>query len=349
MLIFIILLIGILFLDVKVTSAGEFHTDYCSHKQTATINGIFTILIFLSHASGYVELGGALDAPYLALQKYMGQMVVTSFLFFTGFGMMESISKKGMAYVKGIPFKRFFRVWYHFAVAICIFIVTNLICGRQYDLKQILLSFTGYRAIGNSNWYMFVTFVMYIIIFVSFIIARKPKILGVALVFALTLGFIYLESEKLGLETRYYNTIMCVPAGMLFSLIKPYFDKIVMKNDIFWAFGTAIVFAVYYYFHANKGDSYIHHNAFGVMSVVLIMMLLMKVKVGNKILDFFGDHIFSIFILQRIPMIFLERFGFTDHKYAFIVVSFIATVCIALIFDWAMSQTDKLIYNRKKV
>lgn len=347
MLFILVIIIGILFLNVQVAGTNEFHTDYCNPKQTATINGIFTIFIFLSHASGYVQLGGVLDEPYLALQKYMGQMVVASFLFYTGFGMMESIKKKGVDYIKGIPFKRFFKVWYHFAVAIVLFLISNTIFGIRHDkISQVLLSFTGYKSIGNSNWYMFVTFAMYIIIFVAFIIFRDKKWLGLIATFGLTVAFIILEI-KLDLPSRFFNTIMCVPVGMLFSMIKPLFDKIVMKNDIIWAGATAIVFAAYYYFHSNKGDTPIHHNIFAILSVVFIMMLLMKVKVGNKILDFFANHIFSIFILQRIPMMILEKFGFTDHKYSFIIVSFIATVFIALVFDWAMEQTDKLIYSKK--
>lgn len=345
MIFLLIILIAVLFYNIKVTPQGEFHSDYSSPRQTATINGIFTLLIFFSHASQYVKLGGFLDEPYLAFRQYIGQLVVASFLFFSGFGMMESISKKGHDYVKSIPTKRFFKVWYHFAIALLLFLAVDIIFKRGYSLKAILLSFTGLTAIGNSNWYMFVTFAMYIIIYASFMICRKHKELGVVLVLALTVAFSVFEN-KIGLADRYYNTIFCMPFGMIFSLIKPYFDKAVMKNDVLYAISFSMIFAGYYYFSSNRNDSIIHHNIFAILAVILIMIITMKVKIGNAILDFFASHIFSFFILQRIPMIILTELGFNDHKYAFIIVSFIATICLTLVFDYFMDKTDKLIYKK---
>lgn len=346
MIFIIIILIAVLFYNIKVTSQGEFHTDYSSPKQTATINAITTLLIFFSHASQYVNLGGVLDDPYLVFRKYIGQLVVATFLFFSGFGMMESIKKKGTPYVKSIPTKRFFKVWYHFAIALILYIIVGLIFNRGYSISQTLLAFTGYKAIGNSNWYMFVTFAMYFILFIAFMIARKHNSLGVLLTFALTIAFVVFE-YKIGLEQRYYNTIFCFPAGMLFSLIKPYFDKITMKNDLLYVISTGIIFTAYYIFEHYRGKNVIIHNLFAIFAVVLIMMVTMKVKIGNPILDFFGSHIFSFFILQRIPMIVLKELGFNSHKYAFMIVSFVLTIILTLAFDKLMEKTDQLIYRKK--
>lgn len=346
MIFILVILIAILFYGIKVTPQGEYHTDYSSPKQTAVINGIFTLLIFFSHASQYVELGGFLDEPYLAFRKYVGQLVVASFLFFSGFGMMESINRKGNDYVKSIPAKRFFKVWYHFAIALLLYLAVAIIFNRHYPIQNILLSFTGFKAIGNSNWYMFVTFAMYIIIYIAFMIGRKHKTIGLTLVFALTIAFVVFE-YKIGLEQRYYNTIFCLPFGMLFSVIKPYFDKIVMKNDLFYFISTGCVFLIYYIFEHYRAKSIVHHNFFAILAVILIMMITMKVKIGNPILDFFGNHIFSFFILQRIPMIILDELGFSRHKYAFIIVSFVATLCLSIVFDKIMEKTDKMIYKKK--
>lgn len=346
MIIFMIIIIGTLFLGMKVSPQGEFFNDYSGKKQTATINGIFTILIFLSHASQYLILEGAVDESYLTMNEFLGQLVVAPFLFFSGYGIMESINKKGIDYVKKIPKNRFFKVWYHFALALIPFIILSFVFERNYTLSHILLSFTGYRAVGNSNWFMLVTFAMYIIVFVSFMICKNHKILGIVLTFALTGAFIFLE-YKLGLETRYYNTILCFPAGMAFSMIKPYFDKFVMKSDTIWyitAGATALLFIAIKQIITRN----IFYNLFSIIFIVLLMLLAMKIKISNQILDFFGNHIFSFFILQRIPMIILSEIGYTEHKYAFIVVSFICTVLITVLFDWLMRKTDKLIYSKER-
>lgn len=331
---------------MKVTKPDEFHQDYCSRKQTSTLNAIFTLLIFLSHSTQYVNLGGTLDGSYISFKKYIGQLVVAGFLFYSGYGIMESIGKKGKEYVNSIPSKRLFRTWYHFALALLGFLAVNLIFNIKYKPINIILSFTGYKAIGNSNWYMFVTFCMYIIIFAAFKIGKCNKWLSVGLVFAFTVLFAFAES-KIGLELRYYNTIFCMPAGMLFSLIKPKFDKVVMKNDIVWSIATALIFAVYYFFSKERYENVVYHNLFAILAVMLITMITMKIKIENNILDFFANHIFSFFILQRIPMIALNEMGFSRHKYGFIIVSFAATVVLSLIFDKITEYTDKLIYKPK--
>jgi membrane-bound acyltransferase YfiQ involved in biofilm formation len=341
----LIILVAILFMNMKVTPQGEFHTDYCSLKQTATINGLFTLLIFFSHASQYVTLDGALDEPYLAFRKYIGQLVVASFLFFSGFGIMESIKKKGINYVKGIPKKRLFKVWYHFAVAILLYIAVDLVLQREYSLKDTILSFTGYKTVGNSGWYLFVTFCMYIIIFISFMISRKSNIAGVIIVFALTIAFTFWEIN-MGLADRFYNTIFCFPVGMLFSLIKPYFDKVIMKNDIIYALMLLVFLFAFNYFSITRNRNIINYNLFAIFTVFIIMAITMKIKIGNAILDFFGNHVFSFFILQRIPMIILTEVGVNKNKYLFITFCFIITICLSLIFDKCMSKTDKLIYKK---
>lgn len=347
MFIFIIILICIIFMGMKIAPENSFHTDYCSPKQTSAVNGIFTVLIFLSHSSQYITLDNTLDKPYLSLQKFLGQIVVAGFLFYSGYGIMESISKKGIDYVKKIPSNRLFKVWYHFAVTILFFILMNIVIGKDFGIKKTLLSFTGVTSIGNSNWYMFITFVMYIIIFISFIICRKSKALGVILVTVLTIAFAYIE-YKAGLENRYFNTILCFPAGMLFSLIKPKFDKIIMKSDSVWAIGFVIVFAAFFYLHAKRYEYIAFHNIQSILAVVLIIMITMKLKIGNEILSFFGRHLFSFFILQRLPMITLTSIGYNKHPYSFIILSFICTVVISIIFDYVISKADKLIYSKSK-
>lgn len=94
MLFFIITLMMIIFTGISAKGKNEFFSDYCAPRRTTAINGIFTILVFLSHSAQYINLSGTLDNPYISMKKYIGQLVVVTFLFFSGFGMMESINKR---------------------------------------------------------------------------------------------------------------------------------------------------------------------------------------------------------------------------------------------------------------
>lgn len=79
----------------KFVKSGEFNSDYMSKDTTGAINGIFVLLVFMCHISGYMKLGGSSDTIWLDLKSWLGQLVVVTFLFYSGYGMMCSIMKKG--------------------------------------------------------------------------------------------------------------------------------------------------------------------------------------------------------------------------------------------------------------
>ena len=78
-------------------------------------------------------------------------------------------------------------------------------------------------------------------------------------------------------------------------------------------------------------------------------MLTMKISLQNEILKFLGKHIFSIYIIQRIPMILLDHYGLSGrHKYVFLIVSFAITIAMALIFDFITGKISSAIWKPKK-
>lgn len=82
----------------------------------------------------------------------------------------------------------------------------------------------------------------------------------------------------------------------------------------------------------------------------LLVLLTMKIKPGNSVLTFLGNHVFSIYILQRIPMMVLSRLGFAAKPLQFLALSFACTVVIALLFDKITGKLDPYLFDwsRKK-
>ncbi len=348
MLIFAIIILMIVFLDMKTAPKNEFYPDYISKQQTSAINGIFTLLIFISHISGYFELNGALDAPYAVMKSYLRQMVVVSFLFYSGYGIMESIKRKGMEYVKTIPTKRFFKVLYHMQLAVVLFILMNIILKKPMKPLNVVLAFTGWTSLGNSNWYIFAVLALYLIVFVSFMVSRGNKYAGVILTAVLTcvLAVVLKITDR---DTWWYNTIVLFPTGMIFSLIKEKFDSIVTKSDGAWFASLAGIFALYAVFQPLRDKHLSFYYLWGIMFMMLIVMLTMKLKIGNGILNYIGSHVFSIYMLQRIPMIILDKIGMSQsHKYAYVVYCFIITLILSYAFDFVTAKLDEKIFKKPK-
>lgn len=344
MIIFLLILLPIFFLDMKVTRVGEFNHDYMSKKNTTAINGIFALLVFLSHVSTYIDCSAMLDSPYLSFKGHIDQLVVATFLFYSGYGMLESIKTKGMSYVKSIPTKRFFKVLYHSWIAVMLYFISSLAIGKNYSVKRVLLSFVFWDNVGNSNWYIFVVLVLYLIVFLSFVLSKGNKYLGTALTTVLTMCFV-LALIKSGKDSWWYNTAILLPVGMCFSLAKDLFDKIVMKNDAVY-FSVAAVSVFLYVLLSKYSTSIIFYSMRGVVFLALILLLTMKVKIGNNILQWFGAHVFSFYILQRLPMRVFKTLGLADSKYIFVVLCFAATVFLSYFFDMAIKKLDGIIYKK---
>ena len=152
---FVLLLFG-----VRVQRQG-FFPDNLAIDQTNAIKGFFILLVFISHCmldvkkAGY-EFVGWLDAIGMQIRSEFGQLVVVMFLFYSGYGVMESYAKKGREYVKTFPKKRILTTLLNFDIAVSVFVALDLALGIKLGLKQIALSLIAWESVGNSNWYIFV-------------------------------------------------------------------------------------------------------------------------------------------------------------------------------------------------
>lgn len=109
---------------------------------------------------------------YYEFQGFLGQLVVTTFLFYSGYGIFVSILKKGKDYVDQLPVK-ILELLSAFAVTIVVFWLVGLITGADYGLSRTLLSFIGWKSIGNSNWYMFDILLLYALTYLSYKMTRR--------------------------------------------------------------------------------------------------------------------------------------------------------------------------------
>lgn len=332
----------------KPADGGSFYKDYLSIEKCNSVKGIFILIVFISHATKCFTLSGSLlDKSYDLLNNVIiGQSMVSLFLMYSGYGMMLSIDKKGEAYVKGIPTKRFLKVLLHFDIAVVLFGLLQMALGRTFALSEYLLSLTGWLSLGNSNWYIFVVLCLYLIVWLSFTIAKKNKWLGVALCTILSIALV-LILHQFKEDKFWYDTIMCFPIGMAYYQCQEIIEKFVFKNNIHWLLSLAVCGVLYagaFYLRRYWVMFIPRHIFFGL----IVIQLTMKIGVNNSILQFFGKHLFAIYILQRLPMIALQHFGLTNH-YLFVILSFIITLLLTIPFDWLLGKLDSVLFQPKPI
>ena len=138
----------------------------------------------------------------------------------------------------------------------------------------------------------------------------------------------------------WYDTAILLPAGIWYSLGKEKIEKLAMKNDhlfLLWCVLSCGAYIVLYFHRFKYGV--VGYSLWAMSFIALVLLITMKVKIGNPLLDWFGKHVFSVYILQRIPMMILDYFGCIEsHRYISLILVIVTTALLAVAFDYV---TDK--------
>ena len=207
--------------------------------------------------------------------------------------------------------------------------------GIHYTTSEILLSFIGYESIGNSNWYMFVIFCLYLFTLFSFkLFDFKDKKFNILIV--LLLSIICMIVLPLFKEGYYVDTILCFSLGMFYSYYKDRINKYIKSKYLLILFSFIIFFEIFYLLQVLFNGNVILYNIWSCFFVLIIVLLSMKFIFNNKIYYFFGKHIFWIYIFQRLPMLVLQNI--ITNTYIYFALCFMITICLSIIFK---KITDK--------
>lgn len=131
-------------------------------------------------------------------------------------------------YLQSIP-KRAVKVWLQFAAAVCLFLLMNMAIGNHYSLSTILLSFTAWQSVGNSNWYIFAILSLYLFTYLGGKLTKGDRILTILLISVCCVAYsvIIILCKK---GSWWYDTILCYPAGMLVGEYEQQIKQFLEKN-----------------------------------------------------------------------------------------------------------------------
>lgn len=308
MILFAILIVLLSLYRSKVSGLKNFNDEYLSFDSTSAIKGIFILFVFMNHClhyvweSGfeYVHLYDKLGAASFGL---FGQLIVVMFLFYSGYGVNESIKKKGVAYVNSIPKKRIINTLLNFNVAVILFIFLDAFLHIDYSMSEVALSFIAWEDVGNSNWYIFDILLCYAITWLcAKLFAKRSAPYRIGMGGVIVILAIYLLSEY-KTNPVWSNTLLCYPLGMAFSQYKSKIEPFVQKYYyVLLSIATIIVAAT---FLTITDEMIWLYNVKSCVFVFFIVLLTLKIHIKNEALIWCGKNLFPLYIYQRIPMIAL--------------------------------------------
>lgn len=329
--------------------------DYLNRDTTTAIKGIFAIIILFSHTRQYLpsphinnSVQVSCDNIYNFILSLIGQLMVVMFLLYSGYGIVESYKVQGNSYKNGFLKKRVLKTLVHFDIAVLLFLILALVLGHEYSPKQYVLSFTGWESIGNSNWFVFDIIALYLMSYIGLIIVERYKLnlkeyLWIIFVFTFALAILLFFLRR-G-EFWWCDTILAFPTGMLWSVYKEQLSDYLMDSRKYaiTLFFVIIVFAALYI--AEYKVSYIISIFTSAVFGILVILITMRLKIGNRVLHWLGINAFAIYILQRIPMILLSEFGINDNHVLFALTVFPLTFIIAWGFTKLTNTIDRKFFS----
>lgn len=337
--IFFLILLGVLAI-IGLKKADN--RDACLKKEhTDAIKGLFILIVFYSHIIPYLETAGVsfsplADTPSNLFIKKLGQLMVVMFLFYSGYGVMESIRIKGDSYIKSIPTRRVLSTLVNYDIAVIAFLCMNLLLGIHYSVGQYALSLIAWDSVGQSNWYIFAIVCCYASTFISFSLFKKQQYAFASNVFLLLIYFIVMHEFK---ETWWYNIILSYPAGMAVSIYKKQLFSVLESHYVISITVLLLLFIPLFHYRSITPV----YLAAAIIFAFLIFAVSYKMVINNRFLSWCGKNLFQLYVYQRIPMIALSTLfpSFVRlHPYIYVACCLIVTLLFAALIK-PLSITSK--------
>lgn len=335
-------------INANVKCGNKFFTDYMDLENTYNVRGVFVWMIVFRHSTGYYYRNPKKTS--IIIDESFQQNIVSLFLFYSGYGIYKSFSKKGASYIKTLPIKSII-LFIKTQLILLLFLLTNKILKKKITLKDYFYAVILKKSIGNSYWFAFAIISFYIEAFFSFILIRNKKYNFLGILFLTIICYFHIKFVY-----KYYypkeiitvDTIICFITGFYYCYFQTCLDKIIMLNDISYLAIISIIAFSYYKFHIHINRAILFYkNIKNFFFTLMAVLLTMKIQFKNDFLKLMNSHSYSIFLLQRIIFILIYEKGiFKDYPFIRFFIQFSVVVLISCIFDKYTIYIDIILKNR---
>lgn len=356
----LIVLVVLLFLGVKIAPRHEYYEDYFSLDVSKGIQGLLAVCIIFHHCSVWFNLNGSTNNFFIHY-FYFPALMVSFFFFCSGYGLYYSLKNK-KNYLKGFVQKRILTVLVPFFICNYIYMFVSQLEGRQYTVKEIVLSFFGFLLINGQMWFAIEIMILYLIFYFLFKYIKSENV-ALILMGLCILIMIYISMNLGHSRLRYYmdwwfhgewwyNTTLCFFVGMVFSKFK---DKITsIFKRFYWVLLTVCTIAFLYLakincilidleiystetrFSMRIQDKLLGLSAQSIMVffyIMVLMLIMMKVRFHNKALAFCGRISLEIILINYLYITLFDRIRSEYGIGIYLVLVVVFTIISAIVLN----------------
>lgn len=347
-------LLGLILWGIKVFKKEEWNEELMSLGQTKYLQGFMAILIVIHHISQEMCASWQYYDTFPGLNMFVpiGYIFVGVFFFGSGYGLFASYVNKPNYLSKGFLRKRVLPLLIGFYIMNWLFTLVRFFLGQDMNAKTVVSYLTGFGMSDSYTWFALVISLFYLIFYIVFKNCKKNRILIVGI----TVSIISL----VGIGLDHYGYIMCGEwwynanhlfwIGMVVAKNKDKLFRWAQKNYIFKLIISVLLLAAGLFLaeYARNTFSYYYEGYLPFLQVVAhrwvrlicemiasaafvfaILMIGMKVKIGNKVLGFFGTITFELYMAHGL-VVELFSYRFCDEVDSLVRITNVALMIVVV-------------------
>lgn len=321
-----------------VPKAQGINGDYLSIQTSISLRGILAIVVVFHHLAQKTT-SGMLFAPFT---RY-GFLAVSAFMFLSGYGLQKS-HMRSENYKRKFLLKRIPQVLFPYIIVIALFWLMYAFDGKIYSFNDIAQTFVKGDPIAAYSWYIINILVFYVAYWLLMLMFRKrylAMIIGAVVWYGLYAAFCY----KMGYPAYWYSSSNLVIIGMIWAT---YEDKIlyfVKKRYIpvtiisFVLFISLFIVKINFEITLSRPIPLLLTMIVSILFVLCVIMYSLKVKFGNRILEFLGKCSLEIYLVQGLFIIGLRgNRVFIDNEFLWAILTVAGSVALGFVLHVAFSK-----------
>lgn len=289
--------------------------DYLSLEYTKYLKGILALVVVFCHIQY-----GRTTIPMLKVFNYVGDLAVSCFFFFSGYGLISQYLKNSEGYLKTFFRKRIVKILFTYMIFICIYLIYYFINGTFKNFDDIITFTKNGSLIVSHSWYIIDIIILYVTFYIVAKIFKenyKFIIIGMyGFVTFLTFIMIYF-----GMSEFWYVSIFSLCFGMSYKIIQEKIDNKNIKKYYIIAIVIFIIFEILQFIISKMYDSILITVIVAIIkNVACISFTFLIISVGkyiqfkNSIFKFLGEVSLELYLIHGLFEKVFSNISFTNNN-----------------------------------
>lgn len=313
--------------------------------------------------------------PGLEVFVPSGFYFVALFFFFSGYGLFKSVKTKP-DYLRGFLKKRILPILYTSYVVIFMYYAFRLIQGEPFSVTNLLIYLSQARLCNVNGWYVICLPIIYLGFYLAFKFCKKENA-AVAVMWLIVTAYCLIgtfvdHNNWFFCGEWWYNSVYGFMVGLFFAKyeekflthLKKYYWlylilSFVLIVPLYTASKLTTMFVSYYAENFDPTHRVIRRwicliseNLASFSFMFFMLLLNLKCKIGNKVLDFMGTITLEFYLVHGL---FVELFSYRFVGYLpplwqcknaalYVLAVFVISVPICVL----LKKSSQLIFAHKR-